>query len=69
MIFKSLKQKDILEGKFRTMIYDALEIKIKLKDITDIFKESAKPKELVRKEKKALTHYFFKQCSKHMFRS
>ena len=60
MIFKSLKQKDILEEKFRTMIYDALEIKIRLKGVTDIFNESSKPKELVRKEKKALTHYFFK---------
>ena len=42
------------------MVYDALEIKIKSKDVTDIFNESAKPKQLVRKEKKALTHYFFK---------
>ena len=34
---------------------DALELQIRLKDDIDIFKESAKPKDSVRKEKKVLT--------------
>ena len=34
---------------------DALELQIRLKDDINIFKESTKPKESIRKEKKALT--------------
>ena len=43
--------------KFITMIYrdDGLEQQIRLKDDIDIFKESSKPKEPVKKEKKEVT--------------
>ena len=50
MIFISLKQQKIFNNDLS--IDDALEQQVRLKNDTDIFKESTKPKESVRKRKK-----------------